>query len=321
MAIQSIGLISSEDINLELGRAANAPFSLTGTEERALAGIPSGTISFSDFYGKSSGIVYEITIGSNGSNTIYGYDYSGIGSVSPFIANGIPITRAYTDSNNEFRLIFNGYVPIGDIQSVTVTGLGGQDPVTFTLGDETYYAASSTSTSTLIHYDLPNGVSPWSTETTAEVKVNFNKKYFINSSFVSGITGPSGLIQKIGYSDGSFHPSSSSLPYGLDSIILDGLEYRITHCFTTIRSTPNNYVYLGLEWVGHNTPAPLNLLDKLVLKQTASYFPTTFPEGSPIEYLFEDCLVDNSTNLKLTSVRWFVDETLDETRPCVFQIT
>lgn len=54
MALQTSGQISSSDVNLELGRASNDPFDMNGTEERSLAGVPSSTISMSDFYGKSS---------------------------------------------------------------------------------------------------------------------------------------------------------------------------------------------------------------------------------------------------------------------------
>lgn len=45
---------TASEINLELGRAADAPFSIDGAEERALAQVPSGPISFSDFIGKSA---------------------------------------------------------------------------------------------------------------------------------------------------------------------------------------------------------------------------------------------------------------------------
>lgn len=47
--------ISAADINVELGRAATDPFDINGAEERALAGVASGTISMGDFHGKSAG--------------------------------------------------------------------------------------------------------------------------------------------------------------------------------------------------------------------------------------------------------------------------
>lgn len=55
MTLPSSGPMTAAMINVELGRAANAPFDINGTEERALAEVPSGEISFSDFYGKSAG--------------------------------------------------------------------------------------------------------------------------------------------------------------------------------------------------------------------------------------------------------------------------
>jgi len=39
-------------INLEFGMPSNAPFSFGCTAERALTEKPTGSISFSDFYGK-----------------------------------------------------------------------------------------------------------------------------------------------------------------------------------------------------------------------------------------------------------------------------
>lgn len=53
MTLQSSPPISAGDINVELGRSRSATFHINGSEERALAGKPSGTISFSDFLGKS----------------------------------------------------------------------------------------------------------------------------------------------------------------------------------------------------------------------------------------------------------------------------
>jgi len=52
MTLASSGAISASQINVELGRAANAHFSIGGYPERGLAGKPSGAIAFADFYGK-----------------------------------------------------------------------------------------------------------------------------------------------------------------------------------------------------------------------------------------------------------------------------
>lgn len=46
--------ISASQINVELGRASGAQITLGGTAERALAGVPTGAISMSNFLGKSS---------------------------------------------------------------------------------------------------------------------------------------------------------------------------------------------------------------------------------------------------------------------------
>jgi len=60
MALNSSGQISiggstaGQSINLELGRSATATSNLNETDLRTLAGVSSGTISISDFYGKSS---------------------------------------------------------------------------------------------------------------------------------------------------------------------------------------------------------------------------------------------------------------------------
>lgn len=54
MTLPLSGVMTASMINVELGRASNASFAIGGSEERALAGVPSGTIKFSDFYGKAS---------------------------------------------------------------------------------------------------------------------------------------------------------------------------------------------------------------------------------------------------------------------------
>jgi hypothetical protein len=85
MALQSSGTISTNNINVELGRSGSAQFSINGSEERALAGIASGTISLASFYGKSAREA-TITVGNMHRNTIdtsetnarrYGWSASG----------------------------------------------------------------------------------------------------------------------------------------------------------------------------------------------------------------------------------------------------
>lgn len=63
MPLPSSGSISAAQINTELGRASNAPFSLGGATERGLAGVPSGGLSFASFHGKASEIAKTLTGG------------------------------------------------------------------------------------------------------------------------------------------------------------------------------------------------------------------------------------------------------------------
>lgn len=55
------GTIKASDISVELGRNANYNFRIGNTEERQLAGKPSGLIKFSDFACKSNG--FDLNIG------------------------------------------------------------------------------------------------------------------------------------------------------------------------------------------------------------------------------------------------------------------
>lgn len=77
MALNSSGPISlggstsGQSINLELGRSASATTSLNETAVRGLAGISSGTISLSNFYGKSSRISDNFSYGGyNGADPV-----------------------------------------------------------------------------------------------------------------------------------------------------------------------------------------------------------------------------------------------------------
>lgn len=95
MPLNSSGPISiggttvGQSINLELGLSFNAQNSLNNTLVRNLAGVPSGAISLSNFYGKSYGQLFSMTIGGQTSEpwTDRGVRRSGglgpYGSISP----------------------------------------------------------------------------------------------------------------------------------------------------------------------------------------------------------------------------------------------
>jgi len=57
MTLPTSGPLLVSMINAELGRAGNAYFNINGTEERQLADVPTGQVSFHDFYGKTRGFL------------------------------------------------------------------------------------------------------------------------------------------------------------------------------------------------------------------------------------------------------------------------
>lgn len=92
------GSTANRSINLELGRSATATSNLNETDLRTLAGVASGTISISDFYGKSASLdVQTVTIGlyTSKGGAWYGYGIAG-GAISDGTFNpkgGASITR------------------------------------------------------------------------------------------------------------------------------------------------------------------------------------------------------------------------------------
>jgi hypothetical protein len=99
MALASSGTLSiggstaNRSINLELGRSATATSSLGESALRTLAGVSSGAISISDFYGASNAVdVQTITAaisGTYGSSFYFqGYRTGSYGSISDGTFNG-----------------------------------------------------------------------------------------------------------------------------------------------------------------------------------------------------------------------------------------
>lgn len=65
MTLQASGAISINNINVELGLSGTAQASLNDSALRTLAGVASGAIAMSNFYGKSNGYTFNATIASN----------------------------------------------------------------------------------------------------------------------------------------------------------------------------------------------------------------------------------------------------------------
>lgn len=85
MTLESSGILSiggstvGRSINLEVGRSPTAQSNLNETTLRDLAGVSSGTISISDFYGKTT--PYWIVTITNGTATVFGFTFNGYGSI------------------------------------------------------------------------------------------------------------------------------------------------------------------------------------------------------------------------------------------------
>lgn len=68
MTLQSSGAISINNINVELGLSGTATGSLNDAAFRTLAGVPSGAISMSNFYGKSNRVALSYTFTASTAN-------------------------------------------------------------------------------------------------------------------------------------------------------------------------------------------------------------------------------------------------------------
>jgi hypothetical protein len=126
------GDIVGESINLELNLAANTNSSLNDPAFRALAGIPEGTISLADFYGKS--IVTQVAI------YISTKEYTLSPAVVPgYIAGSTkvellinPGVYVYSDDVTKPGLLVTGFVTGDSVKIVNngfIIGKGGQGAV------------------------------------------------------------------------------------------------------------------------------------------------------------------------------------------------
>jgi hypothetical protein len=110
------GTINASHVNIELGRAANAPFSMNDSAVRALAGKPSGPITFNDLRGKT------YTVAPNGVLTgvsVAGYRVDNTASCAYYVnvdgnvyiyengAQSLHETWRLAGANSQFEIYFN----------------------------------------------------------------------------------------------------------------------------------------------------------------------------------------------------------------------
>lgn len=127
MALPASGAISFNNINVELGVAGTTQASLNQASYRTLAGVPSGAISMSNFYGKSN--LFSFTISSNQTNAnlrtlAINAGWNSTAKVAATIASGIFCS---SNSTGTPGLTINGSFPGGVelINNGFIIGMGG----------------------------------------------------------------------------------------------------------------------------------------------------------------------------------------------------
>lgn len=134
MTLQSSGAISMNDINIELGRASGSSINLNEAAVRALAGVPSGTIRLSDFYGKSSFTIgfdnafSRFAGGSSPSSMGVSFTLNTNATVSVSGGSGTTATRWGTPTTAG---IGSQYEALIQVTSIYIEGVGVSDYVKF----------------------------------------------------------------------------------------------------------------------------------------------------------------------------------------------
>jgi hypothetical protein len=131
MTLPVSGAISFNAINVELGTAGTTTANINQASYRTLAGVPSGQISLSNFYGKSNRVTASATIASNTANynlnTAKATGYSaGKTDMTLTINSGVIV---YSTSVGSYALTVDSSWTAGDtvtiINNGTILGCGG----------------------------------------------------------------------------------------------------------------------------------------------------------------------------------------------------
>lgn len=127
MTLPASGAISFNAINVELGVAGTTTANINQASYRTLAGVPSGTISLSNFYGKSNRVAISLT----GSGNNYDVYANRGGSYVPGISDitvTVPGTVGSADTSSYAMLVPSAFSPADTVRIVNngvIQGAGG----------------------------------------------------------------------------------------------------------------------------------------------------------------------------------------------------
>lgn len=137
MALQSSGAISINNINVELGKAGTTTSSLGQSDFRTLAGVASGAISMSNFYGKSNWIYNTgLFVGMTNNTTPAGFTASAdttnkYGTWEPYYAfdnnTGTNVTWGWPTADRYVSLTWTNPIKITEIKfAITYSSTPGR---------------------------------------------------------------------------------------------------------------------------------------------------------------------------------------------------
>jgi hypothetical protein len=121
MTLPASGPISFNAINVELGQAGTTTANINQASYRTLAGVPSGTISLGNFYGKSNRVAISLTASGNNYDVFANRGGSYVPGTSDITVT-VPGTVGSANTGSYAMLVPSGFSP-GDTVTIVNNGV------------------------------------------------------------------------------------------------------------------------------------------------------------------------------------------------------